>query len=134
MHLKRPSCPVHREAFALIDVNNGTYSLVFTHAQHRGVETPKHQTTCPLRKTRAGGDETVRTRVFDMASAARPIEPIEWPEPYDSSGVARNAFTSRWHTHEEQLEKELSARCGVVCIRAVLFCLSHRDSCVRRGR
>lgn len=60
-----------------------------------------------------GGDETVRTRVYDMLSAARPVDPVQWPEPYDSSGVARNAFTSRWNTREERLEQELSERWGL---------------------
>ena len=55
----------------------------------------------------AGGDETVRTRVYDMAAAARPVDPVAWPEPYDSSGVAANAFTRKWHTREDQLAEEL---------------------------
>lgn len=49
--------------------------------------------------------------VFDMAAAARPVNSIEWPDPYDSSGVAANTFTKRWHTREESLSAELSHRC-----------------------
>ncbi|CAM9674988.1 unnamed protein product [Ectocarpus fasciculatus] len=59
------------------------------------------------------GDETVRTRVFDMAAAVRPHNPVLWPEPYDSSGVAWNDFTAKWHTQEARLEEDLSVRDGV---------------------
>lgn len=59
---------------------------------------------------RPGGDDTVRTRVYDLAAAARPNDPVCWPEPYDSSGVAKNVFTRRWNSREEALEKELSIR------------------------
>lgn len=45
-----------------------------------------------------------------MAAAARPSNPVTWPEPYDSSGVAANDFTRTWHTHEEKLAEELSRR------------------------
>ncbi|CAM9392829.1 unnamed protein product [Ectocarpus sp. 12 AP-2014] len=59
------------------------------------------------------GDETVRTRVFDMAAAVRPHNPVSWPEPYDSSGVAWNDFTAKWHTQEVRLGEDLSVRDGV---------------------
>lgn len=58
----------------------------------------------------AGGDDTIRTRVFDMAAALRPTNPVLWPEPYDSSGVASNAFTKKWHTQEERLAADLARR------------------------
>ena len=58
----------------------------------------------------AGGDDTVRTRVYDMAAAVRPHDPIEWPEPYDASGVASNDFTAKWHARESSLDAELSIR------------------------
>lgn len=45
-----------------------------------------------------------------MAAAVRPNNPVQWPEPYDSSGVAANAFTHKWHTNEESLSAELSRR------------------------
>eukprot|EP00752_Nemacystus_decipiens_P017753 g15918.t1 len=56
------------------------------------------------------GDETVRTRVYDMAAATRPHNPIQWPEPYDSSGVAANDFTAKWHTREASLDADLAIR------------------------
>ncbi|CAN0150832.1 unnamed protein product [Pylaiella littoralis] len=56
------------------------------------------------------GDETVRTRVYDMAAAVRPSNPVLWPEPYDSSGVASNDFTAQWHTKEAKLAVDLSIR------------------------
>eukprot|EP00903_Cladosiphon_okamuranus_P011520 g10847.t1 len=56
------------------------------------------------------GDETVRTRVYDMAAAVRPHNPILWPEPYDSSGVAANDFTAKWHTREASLDADLAIR------------------------
>lgn len=59
-----------------------------------------------------GGDDTVRTRVYDMAAAVRPHNPIQWPEPYDSSGVASNDFTAKWHTREASLDADLAIRFG----------------------
>ncbi|CAN0491816.1 unnamed protein product, partial [Discosporangium mesarthrocarpum] len=59
---------------------------------------------------RAGGDQTVRTRVFDMVAAARPTDPREWLEPYDSAGVCRNEFTDAWHGKEALLAEELTKR------------------------
>jgi nitronate monooxygenase len=44
----------------------------------------------------AGEDETVLTRVFDVA------EDRPWPERFPGRAL-RNAFTERWHGHEEEL-------------------------------
>jgi len=44
----------------------------------------------------AGGEDTVKTSVFDAA------RDLAWPEPYRIRGLA-NAFTERWHGHEAGL-------------------------------
>lgn len=97
----------------------------------------------------AGGDETVRTRVYDMAAAVRPHNPVQWPEPYDSSGVASNDFTAKWHTREVSLGADLAIRCvrrePVVCVVIVCLALAgerfghgsasaRRFAVVRRGK
>lgn len=69
----------------------------------------------------------MRTRVFDMAAAVRPTNPVEWPEPYDSSGVAANSFTAQWHSREASLVANLALRCaqsGRACSFCLFFCLS----------
>jgi nitronate monooxygenase len=50
----------------------------------------------------AGGDDTVRTRVFDI------IRRLDWPEPYTGRAI-RNGFSARWHGHEADLENDLAA-------------------------
>jgi nitronate monooxygenase len=47
------------------------------------------------------GDETVRTRVFDI------IRRLDWPEIYTGRAL-QNAFSSRWHGREADLEKSFS--------------------------
>ena len=47
------------------------------------------------------GDGTVRTRVADIARQ------IPWPKEF-TARIRRNAFTSRWHGREDELEKNVS--------------------------
>lgn len=49
----------------------------------------------------AGGDDTVRTEVFDI------IREIDWPSPYTGRAIA-NAFTARWHGREAALKAALA--------------------------
>jgi len=49
---------------------------------------------------RGGGDETVRTRVFDI------VRGYDWARPYTGRALA-NAFVRRWHGHEGELEAAL---------------------------
>lgn len=53
----------------------------------------------------ARGEETIYTRVFDIA------QHIPWPAPYGGRALA-NDFTSRWHGHEDALgeDSDSSAR------------------------
>jgi nitronate monooxygenase len=44
----------------------------------------------------AGGDQTEQTRVFDVVRGA------PWPAIYPGRAL-RNAFSARWHGHEEAL-------------------------------
>ena len=48
------------------------------------------------------GDGTVRTRVADIARE------FAWPAEF-TARIRRNAFTDRWHGHEDELENDLSA-------------------------
>lgn len=48
----------------------------------------------------AAGDQTVRTRVFDM------IRGYHWPAPFTGRAVV-NGFTKRWHGHEAELAEVL---------------------------
>jgi len=50
----------------------------------------------------AGGDDTLRTRVFDIGRA------IDWPQEYTGRAVA-NDFTRRWHGREAGLRADLDA-------------------------
>lgn len=50
----------------------------------------------------AGGDDTLRTRVFDT------VRDLDWPAPYSGRAVA-NAFSERWHGNEAALEREIVA-------------------------
>ncbi len=47
----------------------------------------------------AGGDDTVRTRVFDIARG------LDWPAEY-TGRVISNRFSSTWHGREEELSKK----------------------------
>jgi nitronate monooxygenase len=47
------------------------------------------------------GDGTIRTRVPDIARQ------IPWPRGF-TARIRRNAFTDRWHGHEELLEKKIT--------------------------
>lgn len=49
---------------------------------------------------RATGDETVRTRVFDI------VRELDWPEEYTGRAVA-NGFSARWHGHEQDLARSI---------------------------
>jgi nitronate monooxygenase len=48
------------------------------------------------RVVRGAGDQTVRTRVFDIARR------INWPAPFTGRAL-QNAFSSRWHGRESEL-------------------------------
>jgi nitronate monooxygenase len=50
----------------------------------------------------ASGDQTLRTRVFDIARA------IDWPREYTGRAIA-NDLTRRWHGREPALEASLDA-------------------------
>ncbi|HEX9466243.1 MAG TPA: nitronate monooxygenase, partial [Alphaproteobacteria bacterium] len=50
----------------------------------------------------SSGDQTVRTRVFDIARA------IDWPQEYTGRAIA-NDFTRRWHGRESELGQALAA-------------------------
>ena len=47
----------------------------------------------------AGGDDTVRTRVFDIARG------LDWPAEYTGRAIS-NRFSSIWHGREEELSKK----------------------------
>lgn len=56
----------------------------------------------PKQKTlieRSGGDDTLRTRVFDTARG------IVWPEPWTGRAI-RNAFADTWHGRDDELRAE----------------------------
>ncbi len=53
------------------------------------------------RVTAAGGDDTLRTRVFDIGRA------IDWPEEFTGRALA-NDFSSRWHGREAALHGALA--------------------------
>ncbi len=48
---------------------------------------------------RTGGDDTLRTKVFDTARG------LAWPEPYTGRAV-RNAFSDEWHGRDDALRAE----------------------------
>ena len=48
---------------------------------------------------RTGGDDTLRTKVFDTARG------LTWPEPYTGRAV-RNAFSDEWHDRDDALRAE----------------------------
>jgi nitronate monooxygenase len=50
----------------------------------------------------AGGDETLRTRIFDIGRA------IDWPEQYTGRALA-NDFSARWHGNEAALRAGLDS-------------------------
>ena len=50
--------------------------------------------------TRAVGDDTLRTRVFDT------VREIDWPDGYSGRAIA-NAFTARWHGKDADLARQL---------------------------
>jgi nitronate monooxygenase len=50
----------------------------------------------------AHGDQTARTRVFDI------VRGYPWPEPYTGRAL-RNRFMDQWHGHERNLEKALGS-------------------------
>ena len=51
---------------------------------------------------RSGGDDTLRTRVFDTARG------LVWPEPWTGRAI-RNAFSDTWHGCDDELRAEGSA-------------------------
>ena len=48
---------------------------------------------------RTGGDDTLRTKVFDTARG------LTWPAPYTGRAI-RNAFTDEWHERDDALRAE----------------------------
>jgi nitronate monooxygenase len=50
----------------------------------------------------ATGDDTLRTQVMDLARK------LDWPHRY-TARVLRNAFTDRWHGHEDELARVADA-------------------------
>lgn len=46
----------------------------------------------------ATGDDTIRSQVMDIARR------LDWPQRY-TARVLRNAFTARWHGHEDELAR-----------------------------
>lgn len=50
--------------------------------------------------TTARGDDTLRTRVFDI------VRELDWPEGYSGRAIA-NAFSRQWHGNEQELAKNL---------------------------
>jgi nitronate monooxygenase len=54
------------------------------------------------RLVEAGGDETVRTRIFDI------VRNLDWPEQYSGRALA-NSFSARWHGNERALENAITA-------------------------
>lgn len=60
----------------------------------------------------ATGDDTVFTRVFDIA------QHIPWPEPY-AGRVLRNAFTDAWHGREAALAADPEASKRLAAAKAV---------------
>lgn len=50
----------------------------------------------------SSGDQTLRTRVFDIARA------IDWPREYTGRAIA-NDLTQRWHGREADLEAALAS-------------------------
>ncbi len=49
----------------------------------------------------ANGDETIRTSTPDIARQ------LPWPRGF-TARVRRNAFTTRWHGHEDELESNIA--------------------------
>ena len=54
------------------------------------------------RLVEACGDDTVRTRVFDI------VRELPWPAQFTGRAL-KNAFTARWHGREAELERNLAA-------------------------
>ncbi|BBY10088.1 NAD(P)H-dependent flavin oxidoreductase [Mycobacterium marseillense] len=52
------------------------------------------------RAVAAGGDDTVRTRVYDV------VRRLDWPAGYDARALG-NAFLDTWHGHEAELSAQL---------------------------
>ncbi|TWP34998.1 NAD(P)H-dependent flavin oxidoreductase [Leekyejoonella antrihumi] len=55
------------------------------------------------RVVRTGGDQTMRTTVFDVARG------LDWPQPFDAR-VAGNQFTDDWHGAEAELARSAPAQ------------------------
>jgi nitronate monooxygenase len=54
------------------------------------------------RLVEAGGDDTIRTRIFDI------VRNLDWPEQYSGRALA-NSFSARWHGNERALENAITA-------------------------
>lgn len=54
--------------------------------------------TAKARLVDSSGDETVRTRVFDI------VRDLTWPDGFTGRAI-RNAFTARWHGQEDALRE-----------------------------
>ena len=58
--------------------------------------------TIKRRLVEAGGDETLRTRVFDI------VRDLDWPEGYSGRALA-NEFSRTWHGRDADLTREADA-------------------------
>lgn len=59
-------------------------------------------TRAQLRAVQAGGDDTIRTQIYDI------VRQRDWPKEYDLR-VVRNALIQRWHGNEAELLAQLPA-------------------------
>lgn len=57
------------------------------------------------RAVAAGGDDTLRTRVYDL------VRRLEWPTGYNARALS-NAFLDTWHGNEAELSAQLPAAIG----------------------
>ena len=67
------------------------------YASHEALGSP----AIKQRIAQASGDDTVRTRVFDI------IRRLDWPAIYPGHAIA-NAFSRHWHGRESELERDLA--------------------------
>jgi nitronate monooxygenase len=61
-----------------------------------------HSAAAKAKLVAARGDDTIRTRVFDI------VRNLDWPALYTGRAL-QNAFSQRWHGREADLEKSLPA-------------------------
>ena len=58
--------------------------------------------TAKRRLVEATGDDTIRTRVFDI------VRDLDWPEDYTGRAIA-NDFTGRWHGRDADLARQVAS-------------------------